>query len=324
MQNLMESRAAVSAATVTGANKEIKMKTMIKFYSVLTIVLAAALSYQGCSELAQNLVTAPTIGAHPDGWADVNSANFHGKYIFANNLWNLAQCRSCHGADYKGGSTGKSCLTCHTDQGGPEACNTCHGDSRNQDEFYPGHPYPPFSLGGDSLETDRGVGVHNHHLSPDTLERYSRQVRCVSCHQTVNNFNDLTHFQNSQGQATIHFDSLALNVLPGDTLVPNPAYDRAANKCSNVYCHGYFKQGNRNFQPVFNDPESVTCGSCHGDPISGNPTPGYPNNVLPPHFQFLTIHDCYLCHNATINANGDIIRVSNHINGVVDRNEPTP
>jgi predicted CxxxxCH...CXXCH cytochrome family protein len=293
------------------------MKKILFFYIIFFFAVSGLVTYYGCSEIDKTAIVAPTAGVHPAGWKTPGNANFHGTFIRANNKWNLSECRSCHGNDYAGGVTGVSCNTCHTDQGGPESCTNCHGNSGSKDTLQ-NHIFPPFSLNGDSLETDRGVGVHYHHLTSDPNERYSAQVRCVDCHQPVNNFRDASHFQNSNGMATLHFDSLAINTLPGDTTMPHPVYDPVSNKCSNVYCHGNFKNGNRDFQPTFNDPKSVVCGSCHGDPKSGNPTPGAPDNFVPPHYSFYTINTCYQCHSSVIDNTGTIIAPEKHINGVVN------
>jgi predicted CxxxxCH...CXXCH cytochrome family protein len=289
------------------------MKKILSLYIIFILALVSLLGYNGCSQLDKNAVVAPAITTHPAGWADSTNTNFHGNFIASSN-WNLSQCKTCHGGDYRGGTAGVSCYNCHTETNGPEACNTCHGSRTAGDT----HPWPPQSLAHKWDETDRGVGVHNHHLSDDPNERYSAQVRCVSCHEKVNNFGDPTHLQNTISTATIHFDSLALNVLRTDTGTIHPSYDPVTNKCSNVYCHGNFKNGNRNFQPTFNDPASVYCGTCHGDPNTGNPTPKPNGQYVSPHLSFYTINVCYQCHSATIDQNGTIVAPERHINGIVD------
>ena len=230
---------------------------------------------------------------------------------YANNQWNLQACKTCHGADYKGGTAGVSCLTCHTATNGPENCITCHGNSD--------HINPPKALNGDTLETSPGVGTHMHHLfSPD----FSAAVACSECHTTVNNFKDTSHFGAAPtGYAALNFGPLANTQTSGVT--PNPQYDRSTNTCSNVYCHGSFKGGNQSFVPTWTNPESVSCGSCHGDAATHNPTPGAPNNIVSPHYAFFwdpntNTYLCYQCHNSVINSNGEIVTPEKHINGVVN------
>ena len=87
------------------------MKKLSVFYLLFFLTITVSLTYVGCSEVENNLTTAPELGIHPSGWADTASSQFHGKYIYDNNAWNLTQCKSCHGGDYKGGTTGSSCLT---------------------------------------------------------------------------------------------------------------------------------------------------------------------------------------------------------------------
>src|SRR6266498_5198056 len=117
------------------------MKKILALYIALFVVLASLVSYNGCSQLDNNAVIAPAIQTHAAGWIDPASPNFHGKYIRANNQWSLQACKTCHGADYKGGTAGVSCLTCHTATNGPENCSTCHGNSD--------HINPPKALNGD-------------------------------------------------------------------------------------------------------------------------------------------------------------------------------
>ncbi len=49
---------------------------------------------------------------HMVGWSDSSSADFHGDYLKGKS-WDYTECQSCHGADFSGGSSGKSCYTCH-------------------------------------------------------------------------------------------------------------------------------------------------------------------------------------------------------------------
>ena len=285
------------------------MKKVTVFYLSFILIISLAIAYQGCSQLDKDAVMAPEIGIHPEGWADTlnqDTSNFHGKYIYNNKLWNLTGCRSCHGSDYTGGNTGFSCLTCHSNSGGPENCRTCHGGVS-------GHANPPRALNGDTSNTSMGVGAHMTHLYNT---KWSAALECEDCHLDFNGFNDPLHIgSNPDGVAEINFGLLANNTLPGDTTVPNPNWNRITATCSSVYCHGSLDQGNVNAVGIWITPSSVVCGSCHGNPITGNPTP-QPNGIfIPPHFSNLTINNCYVCHTSVINSQGQFINKDLHING---------
>ena len=91
------------------------MKNVKLFYLFFTaaIILILAFSYQGCSQFDTEAVMAPTIGVHPEGWADTlhqDTSVFNGKYIYENKLWNLSACKTCQASDYSGGSKRVNCL----------------------------------------------------------------------------------------------------------------------------------------------------------------------------------------------------------------------
>lgn len=281
---------------------------------MITTAFVIALGYQGCSETEDNLVTAPEIAVHPSGWADSDSPDFHGKYIFDNKQWNLKVCQSCHGGDYKGGTTGSSCLTCHTSSGGPQNCRLCHGGNS-------GHANPPKALNGETSTSYIGVGMHVYHLDST---KYSAQLECGDCHTPLESgFSSPSHIgTNPDGIADIMFGTLAKTptVIKTDTLVPNPVWDRNNATCSSSYCHGNFKDGNANSMPVWTDKNSVKCGSCHGDPVTGNPNPIPNGNFFHPHYPEYTINICYQCHGGVINSAGVITSPEKHVNGIVNFN----
>lgn len=286
------------------------------FYSLFVFIISITLGYIGCSEVENNLVQAPQLGVHPPGWGDTTSAatksspNFHGQYIYDNNAWNLTQCKSCHGGDYKGGTTGSSCLTCHTSSGGPQNCRLCHGGTS-------GHSNPPKALNGSNEVSTLGVGVHVYHLDST---KYSADVECNECHLPLTGgFNSPNHLgENPDGVAEITFGTLAKTSIGGG-IVPDPVWNSNNATCSNSYCHGDFINGNRNAAPVWTDPNSVKCGSCHGDPVTGNPTPRDSTGAyVKPHFSFFTSQTCYVCHGTVINPQGIIYNKSLHVNGVVN------
>ncbi len=278
------------------------MKKIILYYGLFTAMLAMFLVYQGCSELDNSVTMAPDIDTHGDGWANPSSNNFHGKYI-ASTKWNLNQCKTCHGGDYTGGTAGSSCLGCHSGSGGPQNCRLCHGG--------PGGANPPKALNGDTSVTSLGVGVHASHRNP----QFSASVSCEGCHQDFDGFDDPLHIgPNADGIAEIVFGPLAYDTINGP-IRPNPTWDRNAATCSNAYCHGTFKEGNVNAVGVWTNPNSVVCGTCHGDPVTGNPTPRTNNIFTEPHYSFMTITSCYVCHGSVINGQGQITNKDLHVNG---------
>ncbi len=76
----------------------------------VTLLAVAGLLAAGCAD-RKELETPET---HVEGWMDPASSQFHGAKIEA---VNLISCQDCHGADYKGGTSGVSCYKCHA--GGP-------------------------------------------------------------------------------------------------------------------------------------------------------------------------------------------------------------
>src|SRR4030095_9379814 len=282
------------------------MKKLILFYGLFIALVSSALIYTGCSELDKNAVLAPDIDTHPDGWANPSSENFHGTYIINKKAWNLQQCKTCHGSDYTGGTAGSSCLGCHSSSGGPENCRLCHGNSD--------HSNPPKAIYGDTSVISLGVGVHVTHVNSP---RFSASLHCSDCH-TFNGFSDPSHIGNNpDGMAEINFGELAHDTLGGG-VTPNPTWNRNTATCSSVYCHGTFKAGNVNAVGVWTNPGSVVCGTCHGNPVTGNPTPQTNGNYIPPHYSFMNINSCYICHGSVINPQGVMVDKTLHINGEVN------
>jgi predicted CxxxxCH...CXXCH cytochrome family protein len=239
---------------------------------------------------------------HNSAWYNSSdTVNFHGRFIMSNG-WNMDFCKNCHGADFTGGLSQKTCYRCHED--GPMACYVCHGDPGSH------YPWPPKSLFWHFSNTEQGVGAHDVHMNPDSNLRVSAQVQCTECHRQVSSFSDTNHIGINPGIAEVVFGPLAKTSRFGVT--PNPQWNRTNQQCSNVYCHGYFKDGNLTATPTFTNPGSVVCGSCHGNPSTGNPLPGGDH---PPGY---TLNQCYLCHSTVINSSGVFVNKSLHINGVIN------
>lgn len=247
------------------------------------------------------------ISVHKEGINNPSSANFHGKYISSQLGWDMRTCGSCHNSDYSGGLVSSSCLTCHTQTNGPEACNTCHGDFND-----PSKIAPPRALNGSIQTTYAGVGAHTLHLYENDL---GNDVRCSTCHKFPTSMYADGHL-GSDGKAEILFGRLAVQ---GGA---NPQYNFTNNTCSDTYCHGNFafsKSGSgygfaytadqmvgNNATVKWNqvDGSQAQCGSCHGLPPTGHIA--------------ATLNTCVNCHQGVVDANGNIIDKTKHINGVAN------
>ncbi len=118
------------------------MKSSFKILIVISMIVVL-ISY--CSEDKNPL---PSV-SHPEEWNTAQSADFHGKKVLAAGY---ETCKSCHGADFKGGKSGASCYgsNCHStfphqaewnyidnanshgayvkaNSGAIENCKKCHG-----------------------------------------------------------------------------------------------------------------------------------------------------------------------------------------------------
>ena len=276
----------------------------MKFYISSFLILIAILLISSCSEVKDDITTPPTIGVHPEGFGDASSSNFH-KYVFRENDWSfsLRECQSCHAADYSGGYTDQSCLGCHSQPSGPEACNTCHGVFANP-EFIA----PPNDLEDNSDNSARGVGAHYMHAYGNTL---STNIGCFECHQTTVGDDLFVHEHISPPPAKMEFGEFS----HPDSLDVAPEYNSDLT-CTNTYCHGAFKfgdiQGN-SYNPLWNSTtqKEGQCGTCHGELDSeGNLITPKPTG----HFGSWTKGQCFMCHPSVVDADGNIIDKLKHIN----------
>lgn len=288
------------------------MKYLILY---LTIFLGSML-FISCSELKEDFnTTLPELALHKDGIVNPTSPNFHGN-IIADNNWDMKQCQQCHSANYSGGTAGSSCYDCHTTPGGPEACNTCHGDFAN-----PLRIAPPRATSGAILSSERGVGAHSKHLMDN---RIGLVVECTECHTIPNGFSDPIHIDQTAGAELVFgsFTRLITNVSGGfnyqpslGNFIPNPSFDSNAGTCANTYCHGFFKNGNLdNIVSFTAQSQGSACGTCHGDVATGNPLPKTvaEGGTHPPN------QDCGICHTGIIEVTGNtytILDKNKHVNG---------
>ncbi|MCC6477313.1 CxxxxCH/CxxCH domain-containing protein [bacterium] len=147
---------------------------------------------------------------------------------------NLASCQSCHGVDFAGGRSGSSCLTCHTEPGGPAACITCHG----MPPIEPIGSIPP--------------GAHGAH------SRYA----CTECHSNVD---DLSHIDALP--ADVAFNDAHISNANGfpNSYTPDPS--ELGNGTCATYCHSDLHQGAPLVAVEWATGQTITqCRGCHQVP----------------------------------------------------------
>ena len=195
-------------------------------------------------------------------------------------------CRTCHGDDLAGGSSGLSCDSCHP-VGWREDCTFCHGG----DETDGGAP--PRGLDG----SDDLFGVHTAHASESNHAPYD----CVQCHVKPTDVLSTGHtFDDTPGVAEVDFSG-------GQS--PGASWD-GNGTCSEAYCHGSFAG-----QGTVSVTDDVQCGSCHPAADAS----AQESQALGGEHREHIAHDvaCADCH-PVVNEQGDLVQVTEHANG-----EPT-
>lgn len=290
------------------------MKYIITY---LSFILIAGFIAAGCSEIKKDLPVQATSESvvHGPGFAQFGHPNFHGNYLKKNN-WDLHQCQQCH-VGYNAAGTGVSCKTCHTQQAGPEACNTCHGDFMS-----PNTIAPPEDTNDSTSTALRGVGAHSSHLYTNTI---GKTVACSECHVVPTTVFQPGHIDGKP--AEVRFGTFTTGKS-----VSTPAYIAGdAPKCSNTYCHGNFAfakdsaaaqdqyiftgsqiTGN-NSTPTWTDlfikkaaTQQGKCQTCHDLPPKGHLGTGV-----------FTLASCggSGCHFGVVDESGNIINKDLHVNG---------
>jgi predicted CxxxxCH...CXXCH cytochrome family protein len=225
-----------------------------------------------------------------------------------------ASCGACHGlpppAPHPTATGIDQCGWCHRDGVDPATkmplltthingkiefysgadCTTCHGSATN--------PAPPNSLSGKTDPTDMTVGAHQFHLKGGTM---SRPVLCTECHVVPASLWDPGHIDDGP-PAKVVFSGVATTKFAN-----NPVWDRTTGTCAGTACHPGATLGGSATPPVWNQPGSAGCGTCHGFPPP-NTMGGHPATSLA----------CNSCHPSVVNASMQIIAPEKHINGVVD------
>ena len=284
---------------------ETTMNSIMRF---ATIIFFSIAFFAGCSKLKNDSApTAPSGSVHAEGFRDSTSPNFHQNAFRAQLKWNVESCKSCHGQKFDGGTAQKSCIGCHTQTNGPEACNTCHGGV---------NAAPPSDLSGNTQRTSKGVGAHQAHLAGGTI---GVAVACKTCHSVP-----------ATVAAAGHIDDGIAEVKTDTTSVfyrSDAVYTRSSATCAGTYCHGNFQNGNASNIVTWTDTTGVNsatqCGTCHGDVTKADPQDrARPKTISeggthPDKGAFGTTK-CMNCHGAVVDANMNIINTSLHINGRVN------
>jgi predicted CxxxxCH...CXXCH cytochrome family protein len=248
-----------------------------------------------------------TISVHKTGISDPASANFHGRYVQSLN-WDMSKCKECHGSTYAGGVASPSCNKCHTNSGGPEACNTCHGSFTN-----PSLIAPPVDLNRNTDTKYAGVGAHSTHL---LNVKIGSLVKCNECHVVPTSVSSAGHIDgNNRAEVT-------MTTKYSNYQNANGTYNLTNYTCSNTYCHGNFtfpkatsqwqfaytadNMVGNNYTPVWNkvDGTQAKCGTCHGLPPTGH--------------MASDLSGCATCHIGVVDKYGNIIDKTKHMDGKIE------
>lgn len=291
-----------------------------------------SMAREGPPQYDPETASCDNVYCHGDTFADANAA-------ITMPVWtggiDQAACGTCHGLPPENHGMGlDECHLCHGEVVdadlniiAPELhvdtmlqvvegdqCTLCHGMGDD--------PAPPFDLSGNTSEALVTVGAHQAHLGPPF--RLGAPVECGACHLVPTEVGDEGHLDGELPAevfpAEIADSSLAF------AQGASPVWDRDAETCSDVYCHGGGTELADDTTPTLNRTptwtasfvDEVYCGSCHGIP---------PNTDT--HLGFVTLDECHLCHTGTVDEFGNIIfegppdaPTSLHMDGDIDFRDP--
>ncbi len=201
-------------------------------------------------------------------------------------------CRSCHGSDLTGGTSGVSCDSagCHTDNWRSD-CTFCHGG------VTPGGA-PPRDITGISDLAAVTFAAHDAHVTVQNHEPFA----CTQCHPAATDILSPGHvFDDTPGRAEVTFAA----GLSGDG-----QYDGAGG-CTNLYCHGTGTRPGASKR----DDGTKSCSSCHGDGTK----PGTWLTMSGQHARHLRNGEvCGDCHSSVASGGDTIINTALHVNGTLE------
>ena len=205
-----------------------------------------------------------------------------------------SDCGKCHNTMTAGGGMVITDPSRHidgnVDVNTDQPCNACHGSTTSN--------APPKDTLGNAATTTRGVGAHQSHLNPTTLN--FKAIACTDYHLVPATVSSVGHIDTP----------LPAEVIFSGRAGTSPTWNGA--QCANNYCHGATLTdgstgaGGTATSPIWNkvDGSQQQCSSCHGYPP---PTP-HPQNS-----------DCGQCHaDVKVGANTTFLDASKHIDGNLD------
>lgn len=221
---------------------------------------------------------------HPVGWDDPTR---HGPGA---QLQTDGDCRSCHGAQLDGGTAGVSCDGCH-EAGWRTNCTFCHGGTLNTTGA------PPEDIDNNTDLATISFPEHPVHVEAGIHPAYG----CVQCHAKPTDVLTPGHL----------FDDVTAGYGELDYtggIAPISTYYQGT--CSNVYCHGTGRVPGE-----VTSGDDVGCGDCHPGPndnalwgtMSGRHQVHLNNGVT-----------CSECHQSVVDAAGQIIGPTLHVQGAKD------
>ncbi len=252
------------------------------FFSGIFLTGILFISIISCSEM-KNPFAVPT---HPENWLNKESVQFHGKAVNDNGPDN---CRSCHGEKYDGGSSEKSCFSCH--------------------ELYP-------HKADWKEKTSHGTSIINELYNIEDCENCHGQdygggtseVSCFTCHSQFPHPADWI----TPDQAGFHGTAISNNsaLLTECQDCHGSDYGGGTVNISCFTCHadfphpkgfGDFSSPNfhQNYFRENNNWDIATCQQCHGSDYSGDGNSAKNCNLC--HFQPDGPETCNLCHGSSTN-----------------------
>jgi len=228
-------------------------------------------------------------GGHPPGY---DAPEQHG----TDALFQASNCRSCHGADLQGGTSGQGCDDCHG-PGWRSDCTFCHGGQGGDTSGL-----PPEDLDNTTAQAASSFDAHREHADGQGHPRWD----CTICHD-------------SGGYADALLDAGHwLDATPGVAEVgfsgaPVPGGSYAGSTCSNLYCHG----DGQDVGTVSDGSTSLACSDCHPSQASGGW--GGMSGFHSKHMSGDVDATCSDCHASVVDpAGASIVGDALHVDGTPD------